>query len=329
MEGVQAYENQYINRINNLLSYNKERDYLSGYYYFVSSHLSYSSAYRYLKHVINFMDRCNKNPEDLMLDDYSEYMTAIRSKTSSYQIAVYSALKSFSEYLLASDRNKLDPMRHAKRPKAIESQKTIQKRDNGYLSKEELPIYLQAVKSESGLRTPGSVRKQWHIRDELIIQIFLVTGIRCSALYKLDVSSIDFQKGTISVTEKRDYPRILVLPEEILQLTKEWLGNRQGLLNNKEENALFVSNRGTRMDQTSISRVVSKYAKNIHGKNITPHKLRATYGTILYGDTKDVYFVQQMMGHTSPKTTEMYIRGQQDTNGQKAADIMSKITMKK
>lgn len=319
MEGVQAYENQYINRINNLLSCNKEREYLSGYYYFVSSHLSYSSAYRYLKHIINFMDGCNKKPEDLILDDYSGYMTAIRSKTSSYQIAVYSALKSFSEYLLASERNKLNPMQHAKRPKATESQKTIQKREKGYLSEEELPIYLQAVKDE----THGSVRKHWHIRDKLIIQIFLVTGMRCSALYKLDINSIDFQKGIVSVTEKRDRPRDLVLPEEILQLAKEWLSNREILLKNQAEQALFISNKGTRMDQTSISRVVSKYAKNISGKNITPHKLRATYGTMLYDDTKDVYFVQQMMGHTSPKTTEMYIRGQKDVNGYKAACIMS------
>ena len=82
------------------------------------------------------------------------------------------------------------------------------------------------------------------------------------------------------------------------------------------------------MDQSTIYRIVNKYAKDIEGKHITPHKLRATYGTHLYDKTKDVYLVQSCMGHSNPKTTEMYIRGQNNNNRKTAADIMSKITFK-
>jgi integrase len=80
------------------------------------------------------------------------------------------------------------------------------------------------------------------------------------------------------------------------------------------------------MDQATIYRIVNKYAANIKDKHITPHKLRATYGTHLYNETKDVYFVQNCMGHSSPKTTETYIRGIKNTT-KAASDIMKKITI--
>lgn len=80
------------------------------------------------------------------------------------------------------------------------------------------------------------------------------------------------------------------------------------------------------MDQRTISRIVEKYACNIEGKHITPHKLRATYGTQLYAATKDLYFVQSCMGHSNPATTELYIRGQKNSSRQTASELMSNIT---
>ena len=97
------------------------------------------------------------------------------------------------------------------------------------------------------------------------------------------------------------------------------------MLDNKKEDALFISNRKTRMDQSSISDVVKKYSSVIDGKHITPHKLRATYGTQLYAKTGDLYLVQECMGHSNPKTTELYIRGQKNEATQKASDIMTKL----
>ena len=78
------------------------------------------------------------------------------------------------------------------------------------------------------------------------------------------------------------------------------------------------------MTENSISDVTKKYAFTIKGKNISPHKLRATYGTMLYNKTKDLYFVQKCMKHSSPKTTEIYIRGEGKENAE-ASEIMSKL----
>ena len=99
---------------------------------------------------------------------------------------------------------------------------------------------------------------------------------------------------------------------------------RSEILNGKEEDALFISNQRVRMDQSSISRVVNKYASGIKGKRITPHKLRATYASTIYNESKDLYLTQKCMGHSSPKMTETYIRGQKDVNREKGMMIMSK-----
>ena len=69
---------------------------------------------------------------------------------------------------------------------------------------------------------------------------------------------------------------------------------------------------------------VIKY-QNVTGKNITPHKLRATYGTMLYNKTHDIEFVREQMNHSSVVTTQRYIRGNGTSNRQKAADIIGAV----
>ena len=66
--------------------------------------------------------------------------------------------------------------------------------------------------------------------------------------------------------------------------------------------------------------------QNMQDIKFSPHKLRATYGTQLYDKTRDIYLVQQCMGHSSPKTSELYVRGQKNSSREKAADIMAQIT---
>ena len=78
------------------------------------------------------------------------------------------------------------------------------------------------------------------------------------------------------------------------------------------------------MDEVTVYNVIKKYADCIPEKNISPHKLRATYGTQLYNKTGDIYFVQECMGHSNPKTTELYVR-EKKQNTKKASEIMGKF----
>ena len=69
--------------------------------------------------------------------------------------------------------------------------------------------------------------------------------------------------------------------------------------------------------------MVKKYCEGATEKKISPHKLRATYGTNLYDKTKDINLVQTQMGHSSPQVTALYIRTDKNEKSKQAADIMA------
>ena len=324
MTGNDVYENKYRMKINGAITLHPDMKYLRGFYNYMTN-LSLTTVYDYIMYVINFIDYIKKPVDELTLDDYTDYLSTISDKTATYQITVYSALKKFSVYLKASDRNVKDPMQYVNRPKLIEKDSTKLKREKGYLEKKEIKKYLTSVENGAGSHRAKAYQNKWRNRDKAIVLLLLNTGMRCSALYKLNVSDINIEEKKLLVIDKGRKCQEHFLSDEVIDIINDWIIDRE-ILSASDESALFISNRGTRMDQRSIDRVVHKYAENIDGKNITPHKLRATYGTQLYNQTNDLYFVQSCMGHSNPKTTELYIRGQKDTSRRTASDIMSKIT---
>ena len=327
MNGVEVYSNKLENRINNLIEENEfDMPYLRGFYYFIKDSLTESSTYKYIGHIIRFIDNIDKNISDIDIDDYLYYLGKVnKGKSASSQITVYSALKKFSEYLYISKKNSINGMEHVKRPKFKESEQTIKKREIGYLNQNEIKIYIDTIKKGIGSDNAKARQKKWKERDLAIVLIFLTTGIRCSALYKLDISSINFDKHILMVTDKGNKVIEYLLDSEVENIIKDWLIKRNELEINKNDQALFVSNMKKRMSVEAISLIVKKYSVKIEGKHITPHKLRATYGTQLYNETHDIRFVQSCMNHSSPKTTELYIRGNQDMDKKRAAQIVSKF----
>ena len=328
MNGNIEYERKIENKINNLV---KSNSCLVGFYSFISDK-SITTIYAYLRYINGFLNYTNKKTTELTVDDFAGYMLYIQKKsndertTSSYRISVYAALKKYGTYLVASNQLNNNPMNFIDRPKAIDSQKTIEKREKGYLSKREIPKYINSVKNGVGNLRSQHRQQEWRERDLAMIMLFLNTGMRCSALMKIDVDSIDFDNQLLTVTDKESKVNTYELTTEVLDIIQTWIDKREKILNGERVDALFISNRRTRMDQTSIYRVVNKYAENIKDKHITPHKLRATYGTQLYNETNDIYFVQECMKHSNPKTTELYIRGNKE-NCKKASDIMNKLTI--
>lgn len=325
MNGKEAYENNYKRKIENIIQINQDKPYLKGFYNYMGSRRSVSTKYDYINYVVNFINFNKKDVKDLELDDYSDFLSQIEDKSASYQIGVYSGLKIFSNYLFDSKKATDHPMKNLARPEFFEEETTIAKRENGYLNKREITKYIATARNGAGTSRAKARQENWKERDILIVLLFLNTGMRCSALYKLDVDSVNFEKQILISNEKGRKVHKYDLSDELVENIKAWLIKRKLILGDSEERALFISNQKGRMDQSSISRVVKKYSCQIDNKNITPHKLRATYGTQLLKETNNIYFVQECMGHTNPKTTELYIRGEKNDNRKKASDIMSRI----
>ena len=159
-------------------------------------------------------------------------------------------------------------MDYIKRPSPKESQETIQKRKEGFLTPEEIQKYIHNIKY--GVGTPEEIKKRqnWKERDLAIIMVFLSTGIRCSAMYKLDVESVNFEKGLLLVTDKGNIAKEYELSEDVLAIIENWLIVRKKLLAGNQENALFISNRLIRISDRSIANIVTKYTEGITEKNI-------------------------------------------------------------
>jgi len=284
--------------------------FLNGYYYYLLTNMAYTSAWNYTYKVIRFLDEeLIEDPSEIKLDHYVKHLAGLKDSSSSNRITSYAAMKKFSKYLYAKGICKDDYMRFVERPKAVETQEQIDKRMKGVLTKNECRNAIDKAKNDQA--------EPWmKARDSAILSVFISTGIRRAAMYKLDVNDFDFNNNTISVIEKGSIYRKVYCPDSVMKAVKEWFNYRDQMVD-KSETAAFISERKRRISAVALSNVVTKYT----GK--TPHKLRATCVTELYNKTGDIYFVQKTIGHASPQTTEVYIRGKEKENAKKMARIMN------
>lgn len=318
MKGIDEYNLKIKNKINNYINNHDYEGYLRNFYNFICNDVSYTTAYNYLNFSAKFIEYINKPINEITLNDYTSFLALGKDLTSSYKILSYAALKRFSEYLFVTNQTSEDYMKQIHRPKNIESQETFEKRNRSYLTKDEISIYLNNVKRK--LKTSKTAQ-----RDLCLILIFLNTGMRCSALFKLDVNSINFENKTLSVVDKGSKIQKYVLTDNMLDEINKWLIVRSEWTSSTNEDALFITTGNPkRLSRRQIADVIKKYGSGID-KNLSPHKLRATFGTQVYENTNDVYLTQQAMGHSSPNTTELYIRNKQNVSREKAANIMSNI----
>lgn len=311
MKGYEEYKNDFRTKALRKVESNNDILYLEDFYYYIAKKEP-TSVYNYINYVVNFLRQTGiTDPHNITFGAYNKYTAMMVDKTPSYQIAVYSALKKYSAFLFA---NNICPnyMEQVERPKNYERQETKEKREKSVLSKDELSVVLNNILN-------SNENPIWKKRDYAITLLFVTSGIRNSALYKLDVNNVDFNNGTIIVTEKRDNVREIILPDKTLNALKEWINIRSTLKPNTE--ALFISNQKTRMSSRSIYRIANKYG-SVDGKNGHPHIFRSTYGTILWETSGDLYLTQKNMGHSNPKTTELYIRGKDADIKKRSAQIM-------
>lgn len=327
MKGTQEYNMKLHQTSMNFIEKSNHKDLLLGFYHSMTNN-TMSTRYSYIKMANTFLEAVAKDISKIGVEDINMYLGNYLFKehseyTSSYRIAIYSMLKKLFKYAERSHFIQENPMNYIERPKPYESQETIEKRKKNYLTQKEAKKYKDNILKGVGNHNARTKQKEWRERDQLIISIFLHTGIRCSALVKIDVNDINLENKTLIVLDKGNHIKECVLSDKIIEQVEAWLEKREQFLGDKQEDALFISNRRQRIAQRSVSEITRKYAKGISDKSISPHKLRATYGTTLYEQTRDIYFTQHSMGHSSPAVTELYVRGQNDTM-KKAAEILDK-----
>ncbi len=144
------------------------------------------------------------------------------------------------------------------------------------------------------------------IRDRVVIELFLGTGIRLQELVDLDIDDVDLDAKHLHVRAKGDVPQVKFLKSKLRSLLRSYLKERrrQG---DGECRALFLSNRGSRLCERQVARRLEHWLKAARiEKQLTPHALRHTFATHLYSRTGDILVVQRALGHRDLSTTQIY-----------------------
>jgi len=159
------------------------------------------------------------------------------------------------------------------------------------------------------------------LRDAAIITLLLGTGMRLSECVGLDITDIDFDTNGIRVIRKGGDEMVLYFGDEVETALKAYLEVREKApAQDSHKNALFLSLQNRRLTDRAIQNLVKKYASLITQlKNISPHKLRSTFGTQLYTETGDIYLVANVLGHADVNTTRKHYAKMDDNYRRRAA----------
>lgn len=146
------------------------------------------------------------------------------------------------------------------------------------------------------------------LRDVAMVEMLYATGARVAELCGLDLSDIDYDRQTIRVLGKGNKERTIPLGNPAVKALKVWLKDgRESLKNEHSGNAVFLGARGKRIDQRAVRTVVYEALSAIEGiERMGPHALRHSAATHLLEGGADLRTVQEILGHASLATTQIY-----------------------
>lgn len=152
----------------------------------------------------------------------------------------------------------------------------------------------------------GEEQSAINLRDLAILEVLYASGIRVSELCGLNLGDIDQSRNTLSVIGKGDRQRVVPLGIPAVKALQNYLSNARGeFLNNKSADAVFLGTRGKRIDQRTVREVVYEAMKAV-GATMGPHGLRHSAATHLLEGGADLRTVQEILGHASLATTQIY-----------------------
>ncbi|MDE6597036.1 MAG: tyrosine-type recombinase/integrase [Clostridia bacterium] len=185
------------------------------------------------------------------------------------------------------------------------------------LDSEEVFGIIDIAESGTGLTSHQmAYHEKNKVRDSAILMLFLGTGIRISELVGLNNDDLNFNDNSFIVTRKGGNKTILYFDDDVAAALKRYIEYKEQTSEViKEPDALFVSNKKSRITVRAVENLVQKYAKIVSPlKKISPHKLRSTYGTQLYKATGDIYIVADVLGHKDVNTTRKHYAAISDDN---------------
>ncbi len=225
------------------------------------------------------------------LQDFIKYINETGLSATS-QARIISGLKSFYKYLLLEDVIKQSPA------EMLEAPKTGRKLPDT-LSVDDINRLIDAI----------DLSKPEGTRNKAMLETLYGCGLRVSELINLKISNIYFNEGFIKITGKGDKERLVPAGNAALKYIRIYIENVRNKQDIKKEysDILFLNRRGAQLSRVMVFLIIKELAGRIGlKKNISPHTFRHSFATHLIEGGADLRAVQEMLGHESITTTEIY-----------------------
>ena len=274
---------------------------ISGFraYLMLERSLSEHSIEAYLRDVsklhefISLQDE-DRNPSDLVYDDFQDFMIYLNSLGlgDRTQARILSGLKTFYKYLLMEDIIKDDPTELLEGPK-------LRRKIPDVLSYEEVEAILDAI----------DLSEETGHRNRAMIETLYACGLRVSELINLKISNYYPDIEYVKVLGKNNKERIVPISPDAIKHNNYYIDNYRKTLNIHPdfEDHMYLNRRGKALSRVMVFTIIKNLAEKAGiKKNVSPHTFRHSFATHLVEGGADLRAVQDMLGHESILTTEIY-----------------------
>lgn len=260
-------------------------------YLVIDKKYSDHTAKKYYYSIKKWQSNCKKPIEKINIFDIQDYLKKLKNenKISSINTDI-SAIKAFYKYLIIENIISISPFEEIKSLK----------------SDKKLPAFL--TKEEVGLFLNYKWTNERDFRNKTMIELMYGTGLRVSELINLKLEDCDLHMAIIKVMGKGKKERLVPIGDYALSSLIQYVNNyRDKILKNKPSNYLFVNNKGNHLTREHFYYIINQLAKKLNiNKKISPHTLRHSFATHLLDAGADLRIIQELLGHASVTTTEIY-----------------------
>ena len=265
---------------------------LAGYenYLLIERAMSRNTVASYCSDVEKFMTWAGMAPENVTAEDVTGYL-ASRSKVSERSQARFlSALRNFFDWLYLEGVVKENPCELVDMPKLGRYFPSV-------LSEQEVEAIMDSVDTTDWIG----------VRDRAILEVLYGCGLRVSEAVGLRISCLYPDEGFVRVFGKGKKERLIPFCGMALEAVQRYLEVRPLPADSRSDDLLFLNNRGTSLSRVSMFKMVKRQALIADvRKEISPHTFRHSFATHLVENGADLRVVQEMLGHESITTTEIY-----------------------
>lgn len=247
-----------------------------------------------IEHLIQYLELNGLSLQDVCIDDLHEFLCSLRDMglQPRSQARVVSGIRAFFKFLRMEGYIAVDPTVLLESPR-------LGKHLPDVLSVEEIDAMVDAI----------DFRKDEALRNHAIIETLYGSGLRVSELTDLRISRLHLDEGYLIVEGKGSKERLVPLSPVSASLIEEYLPTRR-FLNIKPDSSdiLFLNRRGGKMSRVMVFYIIRDLAK-LAGivKKVSPHTMRHSFATHLLEGGANLRAIQEMLGHESISTTEIYM----------------------